>query len=170
MTGCRNSTWRPARAVHHPVFTRLQRKEGSCSAPARGVEPRLRGGSSGKILAQFWKVLSHRAGQWIGLLLGVAQEEKGVAEEMLNGITNSIGMNLSKLRETVKDRETWGAAAHGATESNMTGAAARGAAESDTTGWLNNNFGWVWYTPVTGADQVQDRQHLGRNVVSGTGH
>ena len=62
MTGCRNSTWRPARAVHHPIFTRLQRKEGSCSAPTRGVEPRLRGGSSGKILAQFWKVLSHRAG------------------------------------------------------------------------------------------------------------
>ena len=95
--------------------------------------------------------------RWIGLLLGVAQEEKGVTEEMLNGITNSIGMNLSKLRETVKDRETWGAAAHGA-------------AESDMTGWLNNNFGWAWYTPVTGADQVQDRQHLGRNVVSGTGH
>ena len=37
-----------------------------------------------------------------------------------------MDMNLSKLREIVKDRETWYAAVHGV-------------AESDMTEWLNNS-------------------------------
>ena len=35
----------------------------------------------------------------------------------LDGITDSVDMNLSKLQETVKDREAWRAAIHGVTKS-----------------------------------------------------
>ena len=35
----------------------------------------------------------------------------------MDGITDSLGMSLSKLREMVKDREAWRAAAHGLAKS-----------------------------------------------------
>ena len=45
----------------------------------------------------------------------------------LNNITDSVDMNLNKLQEIEKDRESWCAAVHGI-------------AESDTTEGLNNNL------------------------------
>ena len=53
------------------------------------------------------------------LMLGrKRQEEKGMTEERwLDGITDSMGMSLSRFLELVIDREAWHAVVHGVVKS-----------------------------------------------------
>ena len=51
----------------------------------------------------------------------------------LDGITDSMDMNLGKLREMVRDREAWHAAAHGVTEN-----------QKQLGDWIARSTIWFW--------------------------
>ena len=67
------------------------------------------------------------------LMLGKTEDRRRGYQKVrcLDGITNTMDMNLGKLQEVVRDKDTWCATVHGVTESDM----AR---------WLNNM--WLFKT------------------------
>ena len=60
--------------------------------------------------------------------------------KLLDSIIDSMDMSLSKLQETVKDRDTWHAAVHGVTKNQMTDRLNN----NKNTGLLNHKTKQVW--------------------------
>ena len=72
-----------------------------------------------KLKLQYFGHLMRRADSSKTLMLGriEGRRRRGQRMRWLEGITDLMDMNLGRLQEMVRDRETWCAAVHGVTKS-----------------------------------------------------